>query len=131
MTLARGMTREQFIAERMERFRSCSQCLCAAHYSKAYREAAESWDSSQKLEEWFKTPEGIAAKAEFQKTVEALVKNPEHQKEIDTKPVGDGYICQFCGKCFPAAQWNRRGQVCPSPECGQPYSALLDQDTDE
>ena len=49
--------------------------------------------------------------------------------EVKFKSVGDGYTCQFCGETCPAGEWNKRGQACP--KCGQPYSALLDQDTDE
>lgn len=75
-----SQTKEQYVAERMERFRMTAQCQCAAHYIKAQQQAVADWEGSKKLEEWFQTPEGISAKAEFQKNMQALL------QELNRKP---------------------------------------------
>jgi hypothetical protein len=43
--------------------------------------------------------------------------------------MGDGYICQFCGKESPASEWNKRGQACP--KCGQVYDSTIELDCDD
>ena len=71
-------TREEYVRDRMERWRASAQCQCAAHVMEAMRQFGESWDSQKALDDWLETPEGQKWKAEFQefaKSLQASVKS--------------------------------------------------------
>lgn len=65
-------TKEEYIEERMARWRMTAQCQCAAHYISAEREAVASWEGSQALDAFFASPAGIKAKEEFQANMAAI-----------------------------------------------------------
>lgn len=69
--------RKAWIEERMKWFHACAQCQCAAHTMGARRDAEESADSFEKMEAFYKTPEGQKLMDSVMKTYRKLLKKVE------------------------------------------------------
>lgn len=79
-------TKEQYVEERMERFRMTAQCQCAAHYVEAQRRAMYDWEAMKATEKFFAGPDGMKVKKSFARLVKRL--NKQAQKAIECQDEG-------------------------------------------